>query len=165
MHPLRVLPGEQHLGGRAGAHGQLRPDRDGVAQSAGPLGGGHADAVVALATPQLGGLAGDVAQPGQHRARGREQPVLAGGGGELGQPRSEDEATLHVAGDEPVVLQGDGQAVRGRPGQPGAGDQAGQGGRSGLEGGEHEGGLVEYADSAGVVHMAILPSQIMGCKT
>ena len=96
----------------------------------GPLGGGDADAVVALAAPQLGGLAGDVAQPREHRAGGREQPVLAGRGGELGQPRAEHEAALHVAGDQPVVLQCDGQPVGGRSGQAGAGDQAGQGGRS-----------------------------------
>ena len=93
-----------------------------------------------------------------------EQPVLAGGGGQLGEPRAEHEPALHVAGHQPVVLEGDRQAVGGRPGQPGAGDQAGQGGRSGLEGGEHERGLVEDADSAGVVHIAILPSQIMRCK-
>ena len=122
---------------------------------------------VALAPPQLGGLAGDVAQPGQHGSGGRQQPVLAGGGGQLGQPRTEDEAALHVAGHETVVLERDGEAVRGRPGQAGAGDQTGQGGRPRLEGGEHEGGLVEDADAgsaAGTVHMAILPSQIMGCK-
>ena len=131
----------------------------------GALGGGDADAVVALAAPQLGGLAGDVAQPGQHRAGGGEQAVLAGGGGQLGEARAEHEAALHVAGDQTVVLEGDREPVGGRPGEAGAGDQAGQGGRSGLERGEHEGGLVEDADSARVVHMAILPSQIMGCKS
>ena len=76
-----------------------------------------ADAVVALAAPQLGGLAGDVAQPRQHRTGGGEQPVLAGGGGQLGEPRAEHEAALHVAGNEAVVLQGDGEPVGGRPGQ------------------------------------------------
>ena len=130
----------------------------------GALGGGDADAVLALAAPELGGLAGDVAQSREHRAGGGEQPVLAGGGGELGEPRAEHEAALHVAGDQAVVLEGDGEPVRGRAGQAGAGDQAREGGRSGLEGGEHEGGLVEHAHAAGVVHMAILPSQIMGCK-
>ena len=53
-----------------------------------------------------------------------------------------------------MVLEGDGEPVRGRPGQAGAGDEAGQGGRSGLERGEHEGGFVEHADSARVVHIA-----------
>ena len=57
VHPLRVLPGEQHLRGRARAHGQLRADRDGVAQAAGTFGGGDADAELALTSPQLGGLA------------------------------------------------------------------------------------------------------------
>ena len=43
VHPLALLPGEQHLGGRARGHRQRRADRHGVAQPAGPLGGGHAD--------------------------------------------------------------------------------------------------------------------------
>ena len=84
VHPLRVLPGEQDLGSGAGAHGQLRADRDGVAQTGRPLGGGDADPVVALAAPHLGRLAGDVAQPGEHRAGRGEQPVLTGGRGQLG---------------------------------------------------------------------------------
>ena len=165
MHPLGVLPGEQDLRGRAGAHRQLRADRDGVAQAGRALGRGDADAVLALAAPQLGGLAGDVAQPGEHRAGGGQQPVLAGGGGQLGQPRAEHEPALHVAGDQPVVLEGDGEPVGGGPGQPGAGHEPGQGGRSGLQGGEHEGGFVENADSARVVHTLILPSRNLECKS
>ena len=90
---------------------------------------------------------------------GLEQPVLAGGGGQLAQPRAEHEPALQVAGDQAVVLQGDGEPVRGRPGQPGGGDQGGQGGRAGLEGAQNDGGLVENADSARVVHVPILPSQ------
>ena len=85
---------------------------------------------VALAAPQLRGLAGDVAQPGEHRAGGGEQPVLAGGGGQLGQPGAEDEPALHVAGHQAVVLESDGEPVGRRSGQPGAGDQTGQGGRA-----------------------------------
>ena len=148
VHALRVLPGQQHLGGGTGAHGQLRADRDRVAEAARTLGGGHADAVLALAAPQLGGLAGDVAQPGQDRPGGGQQPVLAGGGGQLGQPGSEHEAALHVAGHQAVVLERDGEPVGGRPGEAGAGHQTGEGGRACLEGSEHEGGLVENADSA-----------------
>ena len=87
-------------------------------------------------------------------AGGRQQPVLAGGGGEFGQPGTEDEAALHVAGDQAVVLQRDGEPVRGGPGQPGAADQSGQGGRPRLEGGEHERGLVENAD-AGALELSI----------
>ena len=130
----------------------------------GSLGGGDADAVVALAAPQLGRLASDVAQAGEHGTCCGEQAVLAGRGGELGEARSEHEPALHVAGDESVVLEGDGEPVGGRAGEAGAGDEPGQRGGPGLECREHEGGLVEHADSARVVHMAILPSQIMGCK-
>ena len=118
--------------------------------------------MLALAAPQLSGLAGDVAQAREHLAGGGEEAVLAGRGGQLGETRPEHEAALHVAGDEPVVLEGHRQAVRCRSGQPGTGDEAGQRGRSGLQCGEHQGGLVEYADSTCVVHMLILPSQIVG---
>ena len=88
------------------------------------LGGRDADAVLALAPPQLGRLAGDVAQPGQDRAGGGEQPVLAGGRAQLGEPGAEDEAALHVAGDEPVVLEGHREPVGRGPGQPGGGAPA-----------------------------------------
>jgi hypothetical protein len=64
-----------------------------------------------------------------------------------------------------MVLQGDGEPVSGRAGEAGAGDETGERGWSGLEGSEHEGGLVEDSDSARVVHIPILPSQIMGCKS
>ena len=164
MHALGVLPREQHLGGGAGAHGELGADRDRVAQPRGALGGGDAHAVLALAAPELRGLAGDVAQAGEHGAGGGEQAVLAGGGGELGQARAEDEAALHVAGHQAVVLEGHREAVGRGSGEAGAGDETGEGGGARLEGREHEGRLVEHADSARVVHMAILPSQIMGCK-
>jgi hypothetical protein len=56
VQPVRFLPGQQHLGGRSGEHGQRRAHRDGVAQTHRALGGGHADAQVALTPEQLGGL-------------------------------------------------------------------------------------------------------------
>jgi hypothetical protein len=108
VHALGVLPGEQHLGRGPGPHGQLRTHGDRVAQARRALGGGDAHAVLALTAPQLRGLTGDVAQPGQHRAGSGEQAVLTGRGRELGQPRTEHEAALHVAGDQTVVLQRDG---------------------------------------------------------
>ena len=62
------------------------------------------------------------------------------------------------------VLERDREAVRGRPGEPGARDQAGEGGGPGLERRQDEGGFVENADSARVVHALILPSRIVKCK-
>jgi len=120
--------------------------------------------VLALATPELRGLTGDVAQSRQDRTGGREQAVLAGSRGQLGQAWAEDEPALHVAGDEAVVLEGDREAVGGGPGQAGACHQARQSGRSCLEGSQHEGGLVEYADARSIVHMPIFSSQGVGCK-
>ena len=42
--------------------------------------------------------------------------------------------------------------------------QAGQCGRSGLQGAEHQGGFVEDADTARVVHALILPSRMLEGK-
>ena len=67
----------------------------------GPLGGGDADALVALAAEELGALAGVVAQGAEHRAGRGEQAVLAGGRGELAEPRARARS---------------GPACRGRPG-------------------------------------------------
>jgi hypothetical protein len=164
VDPLGVLPGEQDLSRRAGTHGELGSDRDRVPQPGRALGGGDADTVVTLPAPQLRRLAGDVTQACEHRAGGGEQAVLAGGDGELGEARPEHEPALEVARHQTVVLQGHGEPVGGGPGETGGGHQAGQGGGPGLERGQHEGRLVEDPDAAGVVHMAILPSQIMGRK-
>ncbi len=105
---------------------QLAADRDRVAQPGRPLGGCHADPVVALATEQLRRLSGDVAQPREHGSGGSEESVLAGSGGQLSQPRAEHESALQIAGDQAVVLQCDGQSVGGRTSESGGGDQPGQ---------------------------------------
>ena len=141
------------------------PTGIGVAQAGRPLGGGHADAVVALAAPQLRRLAGDVAQAGEHRA----------GGGQQAGPRRRRRRARPVAGRARSDPAGRGPPGGGAPARPRAGGRSGRArpvavtrpasvAGPGLERGEHEGGLVEHADAAGVVHMAILPSQIMGRK-
>ena len=163
MEPVRLLPGQQELRGGARPHRQRRPERDRVAQADRPLGGGNADAVVALATVQLRGFPGVVPQGREHGPGRGQQPVLAGGRGELAEARTEDEAALHVTGHQMVVLERHREAVRGGAGQSRRLHELGEGGRAGLEGAEHVGGLVEHADAAsvllrGVVHAPILPS-------
>ena len=96
-----------------------RPDR--------PLGGGDADALVALAAEELGALAGEVAQGAEHRPGGGEQAVLAGRRGQLAEPRAEHEPALHVARDQPVVLERDGEPVGRGAGQSGGLRPAGPG--------------------------------------
>ena len=54
--------------------------------------------MVALASEELGGLIGVIAQCAQHRAGSREQAVLAGRGGQLAEPRTEHEAALQGRG-------------------------------------------------------------------
>src|SRR5690606_40267470 len=101
---------------------------------------------------------------GGHGAGGREEPVLARGGGQPARGRAEDEPALHVTRDETVELEGDGQPVSGRPRQMGRGDELGEGGWTSLKGAENRGGLVKDADSARVVHVAILTSHSLRCK-
>ena len=120
--------------------------------------------IVTLPAEHLSGLAGDVPQPSQHRSRGGQQPVLTGCRGQLAEPRTEHEAALQIATDQPMMLKGDGEPMGGRSGQSGGRHQTGQGGRSGLQGAEHQGGFVEDADPARVVHALILPSRMLECK-
>jgi hypothetical protein len=71
---------------------------------------------------------------------------------------------LHVAGDEPMMLEGHSQAMRGGAGETCARDQPGQRRWPGLESGQHHCGFVENADSARVVHELILPYRIVRRK-
>ena len=113
---------------------------------------------------QLRALAGHVAQVAEDRLGHRQQPVLAGGRGQLGDPGPEDEPALGVAGHEPVMLQRDGDPVRGRPRQACRADELGERSGAGLHGAQHGNGLVQYADSARVVHVLILPSRYSRCN-
>ena len=114
---------------------------------------------------------GLVPQGGQHRARGGQEVVLPGGGGELAQARPQDEPSLGVACHQAVELQCHCDAVGGGAGQVGGRDELGQGGRARLQGVHDQGGLVDDADAAAVfrvvhgltpcVHNLILASQGM----
>jgi hypothetical protein len=88
-----------------------------------------------------------VSQGPEDRPGGGEETVLAGSGCELGEARAEHEAALHVARDEAVVLERDGEAVRRRPGKAGRTDELGEGRRTRLEGAQDGGRLVENPDS------------------
>ena len=123
----------------------------------------HAD--VALPAVQLRALSGQVTQLDEHRLGEREQPVFSGGRGQLGDPRSEHEPALHVPGEQPVMLERDGDAVGGRPGQAGGADELREGGGTALHGGENRNGFVQHADAASIVHVLILPSQIVRRKS
>ena len=164
MQSIRLLPREEDLGGGTRVHRQRRADRDGVAQADGPLGGGDADAVLALAAEELGGLVRVVTQGAEHGVGRDEQLVLAGRCGELAESGSEDEATLHVPCDEAMVLEGDREAVCRGAGQARGGHELREGRWARLEGSEHDGGLVQNADSTTVVHEVILTSHVVRRK-
>ena len=106
------------------------------------------------AAPELGGLSGDVAQPREHGAGGREQPVLAGGGDSSARGPSTNRPCMSRATRRWCSRATASRWAVGRARPVPATRPARW--RSGLESGEHEGGLVEDADAAGVVHMAIL---------
>jgi len=71
---------------------------------------------------------------------------------------------LHVTRHEAVVLERDGETMRGRTGQPGGGHELRQGGGSGFKSAQHDRGLVQNADSASIVHSMILASQSLRRK-
>src|SRR5699024_2616028 len=125
---------------------------------------GDADALLPLAPVELGALAGVIAQRHEDGCCRCEQSVFTRGRGKLRQPRAEDEPALHVPRDEPVVLERHGEAMRRRAGEMSARDELREGHGSRLESAENERGFVKYADSARVVHKAILPSQFMRRK-
>src|SRR5690606_38748318 len=112
-----------------------------------------------LPAVELRALARVVAQRDEHRVRCRQEAVLTGGRGQLVEARTQHETALHVSCHQPVVLEGDREAVRRRTGQTGGGDELRQGGRAGLESPEDGRRLVQDADSASIVHTAILPSR------
>ena len=123
MEAVRLLPCKQDLGRGAGEHGQAGTDRDRVAQTHRTLGCCHTDALVALATEELGALVGVVAQGAKDGAGSRQKTVLSGGCGELAETGAQDETTLHVSRHEAVVLEGHGQTMRRRSGKSGGADQ------------------------------------------
>ena len=63
-----------------------------------------------------------------------------------------------------MVLEGNGETMRGRTSQSGGADELCQGRRPGLEGAQNDRGLVKNSDSARVVHKLILPSQSLRRK-
>ena len=123
---IGVLPRHQHLCGRSGLHRHHRTDGHRVAQPRGPIGGCNADALIALSAIQLRALACGFAQSREHGSGRGQQSILARGGGELAATRAEDETALQIAADQPVMLEGDGQAVGSGPGEPGGGHQSGE---------------------------------------
>ena len=165
LHPIRLLPGEQHLRRRACAHRQLSADRYAVAKSGHPLGGRYTDPVVTLPPEHLSRFAGDIPKPREYRPSRGQQPVLAGRRRQLPEPRTEDESALKVTGDEAMMLQCHRKPVSRWSGQTGRRDQPSESGRSGLQGAQYEGGFVQDADTARVVHALILPSRMLECKS
>jgi hypothetical protein len=72
VHSLGLFPSEQNLGCRASVHRQDGAYRHRVSKTAQTLGCGHADALLALTTVELAGLAGGISQRGQYWASGRK---------------------------------------------------------------------------------------------
>ena len=128
-----------------------------------PAGGSSAATQIldgAFATVELHALAGDLAQPGEHRRPGGEQRVVDAGR-QFGEGGPQPPAALAVAGQQPVHLQSRGQPVRGGPGQSGAVAQFGQPARGIGDGMQYAHGFVEDADAAILSHREILASRML----
>ena len=61
--------------------------------------------------------------------------------------------------------QGKGEPVHGGPGKPRGSDELRQGGGSGLERVKHMGRFIDDTDAARIVHVMILPSHYLRCKS
>ena len=92
-----------------------------------------------------------VAQGDEHRAGRGEEAVFAGCRGQFAEAGAEDETPLHVAGDQAVVLERDGEAVDGGPRQMGCGHQLRERLRTGFQSAENGSRLVEHSDARAVV--------------
>ena len=160
-----VFPCQQDLGSRSGFHGQLRAHGDGVAEADGTFGGGDTNAPVALAAEDLGTLAGSIAQLHEYGPGGGYQPVLTCGGRELNEPAAEDKPSLDIPAYEPVMDKCKSQPMYRRPGQPCSRYQLREGGGSGLQCVKHMGRFIDDTDSARIVHVLILPSHYLRCKS
>src|SRR5699024_4281365 len=163
VQAVRLLPGQQDLCGGARAHRQGGAQRHGVPQADGAFRSRHADAMIALAAIELGGLPGVIPQRGQHRTGRGQQTVLAGRGGQLPQAGTEDEPSLHVAGDQMMEFERHREAVRGGSGEACRLHELRESGGAGLQCAEHDRRLVQHADAAavllrGLVHGPILTS-------
>ena len=100
-----------------------------------------------------------IAECGQHGVRCSKQSILAGRRSEFIKARPEHEPALHIASHEAVELECNGEAMRGWAGKLCGRYELGKGGRTGLQSTENRGCLVEYANSARIVHRTILQSR------
>ena len=115
----------------------------------------HAPPLRAFADEQLNALTGVVAQPCQRRPRQLdEREPLVGDPAEGRQLRPQVEATLVVASQQPVRLEGHGEPVGGRPWQTGRRLDGAEGGRPVGNGAQDLDRLVDHADTRYSVHIA-----------
>lgn len=146
------------LGARARGHRQLRTDGHGVAQPGRWFERNHAHPRQSLPAVQLDALAGDLAEPRQHRGpRGQQRIVDVRG--QFGEGRPEPPAPIAVAGQQAVGLQARGQPVGGGPGEAGPLHQFGQPTRRLRDRVQYAHRFVEHADAAIISHREILASR------
>ena len=111
----------QHASGRAAVERQQRALRHDPAQPVRRLERHHAAPPIAVGDVQLHALAGRVAQRVQRRpGELGERELLLGGAGRGGSARSpRQKRPSSIAAHQPVLLEGHGQAMGGRPRQTG----------------------------------------------
>ena len=121
-----------------------------------------------LATIELRRFSGAVPELGKNGPGGGEEAVLASGGGEFRQARPEDEATLDIARDEPVVFERDREPVSRRPGEPGCAHESCERCGPRFKRAEYRGGFVDHTDAASLfdlnVHGIRLSSRDVKCE-
>ena len=114
MHAIWFFPCEQNLSGRSRVHREHGADGDGVTKTRHAFGSSNAHALVALAAVQLSAFASRVTQGVQRGVGGSEKFVLASCGREFSNACAENEAAVHIASHQTVMLQCACESVSGR---------------------------------------------------
>lgn len=161
---------------RPGLHRKCGAYWDGIAQTHGSLGGGHANALFALAAEQLCGFAGVVAEGNEDGGGCGEESIFAGGRGQFAEARSKHETALHVASDKAMIFERGCEAMCRGPCEVRDGHKLGECLWPGFERAQYRGCLIENTNATAVffvrfwrdffhrVHVLIFSSQYVRCK-
>ena len=142
VQAVGFFPCKKNLRGRTCLHGEGRTNGNGIAKPHFAFRSGNAHAEVALTTEKLCRFLGVIAQCDQNGHCGSKQTVLAGRRGEFLETRPQNETSLHVACNEAVILQCDGQAVCCWACKTRCCDQLCKGGRTCFEGAQNQCGFI-----------------------
>jgi hypothetical protein len=113
MQFVGIFPSQKYLRGRSCIHCQRCTDGNRVAQSRESFSGCDADAHISLAAIELCALTRRITKCGECGGCSGKQSIFTSRCGELARTRTEDEATIEIAGNETMKFQSDSKSVCG----------------------------------------------------